>query len=103
AEDMAVARRNELATILAMLEIVGTRLGYVTSKEGKNYLWQENGQTIYAFYVLASALVGRAIAETPHPPEQTIIVIPGGRATLVEYKAERDPALAARLNKYRVV
>jgi hypothetical protein len=102
-EDMAAARRSELATITAMLEIVGTRLGYTTSKEGKNYLWQENGQTIYAFYILASALVGRAIAETPQPPEQTIIVIPGGRAALVEYKAERDPALAARLKNYRVV
>lgn len=103
AEDMAAARRSELATITAMLEIVGTRLGYTTSKEGKNYLWQENGQTVYAFYLLASALVGRAIAETPHPAEQTIIVIPGGRAALVEYKAERDPALAARLKTYRVV
>lgn len=103
AEDMAAARRSELATITAMLEIVGTRLGYSTSKEGKNYLWQENGQTVYVFYVLASALIGRALAETPHPPEQTIIVIPGGRAALVEYKAERDPALAARLKGYRVV
>jgi hypothetical protein len=103
AEDMAAARRSELATITAMLEIVGTRLGYVTSKEGKNYLWQHNGQTVYAFYILASALVGRAIAETPHLPEQTIIVIPGGRAALVEYKAGRDPALAARLKSYRVV
>lgn len=103
AEDMAAARRSELATITAMLEIVGTRLGYITSKESKNYLWQENGRIVYAFYILASALVGRAIAETPHPPEQTIIVIPGGRAALVEYKAERDPALAARLKNYRVV
>ncbi len=103
AEDMAAARRSELATITAMLEIVGTRLGYATSKEGKNYLWQENGKTVYVFYILASALVGRAIAETPHPPQQTIIVIPGGRAALVEYKAERDPALAAKLKQYRVV
>lgn len=103
AEDVAAARRNELNTITAMLEIIGTRLGYLTSKEGKNYLWQENGQTVYAFYVLASALIGRALLETPFPPEQTIIVIPGGRAALVGYKAQRDPALAARVKKIRVV
>ncbi len=102
-EDMAAARRNELTTITAMLEIVGTRLGYLTSKEGKNYLWQENGQTVYAFHMLASALVGRALAETPYPPEQTILVIPGGRAALVEYKAQRDPTLSARMEKVRVV
>jgi hypothetical protein len=102
-EDQATARRNELVTIAAMIEIIGKRLGYSTRKEEKNYLWEENGQVKYAFYVLASALVGRAIHETPYLPEQTLIVIPGGRAALAEYKAQRDPALAARLKTYRVV
>ena len=102
-EDVASVRRNELHTITAMLEAIGKRLGYSTHKQGKNYLWEENGKMDYAFYVLASALVGRAISETFYPPEQTIIVIPGGRAALAAYKAQRDPALAARLKAYRVV
>src|SRR5258706_1988271 len=102
-EDVAAARRNELITISAMIETVGKRLGYSTLKQEKNILWVENDQTQYAFYVLASALVGRAILETPHPPEQKLIVIPGGRAALAAYKAQRDPALAARLKNYRVV
>jgi hypothetical protein len=102
-EDVASARRTELATITAMLEIVGTRLGYGTSKDGKNHVWQESGQTTYVFNVLASAFVGRALAETPYPPAQTILIVPGGRAALVEYKAQRDPALAARLRQVRVV
>jgi hypothetical protein len=55
------------------------------------------------FYVLASALVGRAIAETPYAPEQTILVTPGGRASLIAYKSGRDPALASRLKKYRLM
>jgi hypothetical protein len=66
-------------------------------------LWEEGEKTYYVFYVLASALVGRAISETSHPPEHTVIVIPGGRAALAAYKAQRDPALAARLKPYRVV
>ncbi len=103
AEDVASARRNELNTITAMIEIVGRRLNYSTRKQDKNYLWEENNKPDYAFYILASALVGRAITETPHPPEQTLIVIPGGRAALAAYKAQRDPALAARLKNYRVV
>jgi len=102
-EDVAVARRNELITISAMIETVGKRLGYSTRKQEKNILWVESDQVQYAFYVLASALVGRAILETPHPPEQTLIVIPGGRAALAAYKAQRDPALGARLKNYRVV
>jgi len=101
-EDVASARRNEMNTIAAMIEIVGRRLNYSTRKEDKNLLWEENGRVKYAFYVLASALIGRAIAETPYPPEQAIIVIPGGRAALAAYKAQRDPTLAARMKTYRV-
>jgi hypothetical protein len=107
-EDVANSRRMELNTIIAMLDAVGTRLNYKTRKEEKNYLWEsaaENGtsQVIRSFYILASALVGRAINETPFPPEQTIIVIPGGRAGLIQYKAQRDPSLAARIKNYRLV
>jgi hypothetical protein len=102
-EDVATARRSELNNITSMLEMIGTRLGYVTSKEDRNALWQEDGQTAYAFHVLASALVGRAIHEMTYPPEKTILILPGGRAALAAYKAQRDPALAARMKKIRVV
>jgi hypothetical protein len=116
-EDVANSRRMELNTIIAMLEAVGTRLNYTTRKEEKNYLWEEkpaqaavhggedaaSSEVSRAFYILASALVGRAINETPFPSEQTIIVIPGGRAGLIQYKAQRDPSLAARIKNYRLV
>ena len=101
-EDVANARRTELNTITAMLEAVGTRLKYTTRKQDKNYLWEDAGKTEHAFYILASALVGRAMNETPYSPRQAIIVIPGGRAGLIQYKAQRDPSLAARLRNYRL-
>ncbi|MEP6894746.1 MAG: hypothetical protein ABI986_03970, partial [Chloroflexota bacterium] len=101
-EDVAASRRNELITMNAMIETVGRRLNYTTRQQDKNLLWLEDDKIKYAFYVLASALVGRAILETPFPPEQTIIVLPGGRAALAAYKAQRDPALAARMKNYRV-
>ena len=103
AEDVASARRIELNTIHAMIEALGTRLNYSAHMEGKIILWEENGKVQHALYVLASALIGRAMAETPYPPDQTIIVIPGGRSALIAYKTQRDPALAARLKKYRLV
>ncbi len=117
-EDVAAARRSEREIIAAMIEAVGKRLGFSTRKEEKNYLWEDtqsaqaavpggkdaaSSEAARAFYILASALIGRAIAETPHPPERTIIFIPGGRAGLVAYKTGRDPALAARVKSYRVV
>jgi hypothetical protein len=101
-EDVASARRHELDTVRTTLEAIGERLGFSTLEQGRNYLWQDNGQTVYAFRILASALLQRAITETPYAPQQTIFIIPGGRAALVAYKEQRDPAFAARIKKYRV-
>ncbi|HET9587880.1 MAG TPA: hypothetical protein VFO91_03730 [Anaerolineales bacterium] len=103
AEDLASARRSELNKIAAMIEAIGRRLGYSTRSQDRIQLWEENGKVERAFYILASALIGRAIAETPYPPGQTVIVIPGGRATLAAYKAQRDPALARRIKNYQIV
>jgi hypothetical protein len=103
AEDISSARRNELNNIAQLIEIIGQRLGYATRKEDKNYLWEQNNRLERIFYVLASALIGRAIYETPYPPGKTVIVIPGGRAALAAYKTQRDPSLAARLKTYQVV
>ena len=58
---------------------------------------------MHVFYVLASALIRHVIFENPYPPEQSIIVIPGGRAALIAYKEGRDPVLAERMRPYRLV
>jgi hypothetical protein len=102
-EDMASARRAELDRIASLIETIGLRLGYSTRRQGKNYLWEQNGSVERTFYILASALIGRALAETSSPPGQTVIVIPGGRAALAAYKTQRDPSLAARVKMIQVV
>ena len=100
AEDLASARRSELNDIFALIEAIGRRLEYKTNRTDKTLTWLENGKPIRSFYVMASALFGRAI-ETTAP--DTILVIPGGRAALAAYKLQRDPALAAQLKTRRVV
>jgi hypothetical protein len=102
-EDVASERREELTRIINSIEAIGKRLEYTTRKQEKIYLWEQNGRVERTFYILASALLGRALAETPYSSEQTIIVIPGGRAALAAYKAQRDPSLASRLKKVQVV
>jgi hypothetical protein len=102
-EDVASARRDELNRVARLIETIGNRLGYSTRKQAKNYLWEQNRALERTFYILASALIGRALAETPYPPEQTVIVIPGGRAALAAYKIQRDPSLAAHLKSVQVV
>ena len=99
-EDVASVRRDELNNIFSLLEDIGGRLSYHTRKEDKLFTWEENGQPARSFYVLASALVGRALESAD---AQTLIVIPGGRAALAAYKQGRDPSLAARMTNHKVV
>ena len=56
-------------------------------------LWQEKGKTIYAFYLLASTVIGKFLRESLFPPKRSLLVIPGGRAGLLTYKLRRDPQL----------
>jgi len=102
-EDAASARRAELSRMSALIDSMGKRLKYKTRRQANLLIWEEAGRTIRIFSVLASAMVGRAMAESSHPPEQTLLVIPGGRAALVAYKAQRDAVLAERLKNYRLV
>ena len=102
-EDAASAWREELSKMMTLIDSIGKRLKYQTRRQDKLLIWEENGRAARVFSVLASALVGRAIAETSYPPEQTLLVIPGGRAALVAYKVQRDPVLAERLKNVRLV
>lgn len=102
-EDLASARRDELNHVTRLIETIGTRLGYTTRKHEKNYLWEQNGVLERTFYILASALIGRALAETPYPPQQIVIILPGGRAGLAAYKIQRDPSLATHIKTVQVV
>ena len=99
-EDVASVRREEMKNIFVLLEEIGKRLNYQSSRDDKVLTWKDNGQTVKNFHVLASALLNRALEQAD---EQTVIVIPGGRAALAAYKQERDPSLKARLKKYKLV
>jgi hypothetical protein len=100
AEDIATARRNEMEHVFKNLATLGKRLKYQSTREDKILNWKENGKIARKFNVLASALLGRALENAD---EQTVFVIPGGRAALAAYKQMRDPSLGEEMKKYRLV
>lgn len=102
-EDQAAARREDLHHTTEMLKAIGERLHYRPRAQDHWMLWEEQGEMAYAFCILASACVDRAIARNPYPPERTLLVLPGGRAALLAFKQQRDPSLAERMKAYRVV
>ncbi len=102
-EDVTGRRQSDVQAMSALVASIGKRLGYETRKQDHWLMWQEGGKAVRLFYTLASALVGRAVLTNPDPSLPTALVAPGGRASLIAYKQQRDPALAARTEGYRVV
>ncbi len=102
AEDRPTARNADIAQIADLLAALGERLDYHTNRlEVRTLVWETDKTSAYVFHLKASAIVGRVLAEGPYPPERSLIVLPGGRAGLLAYKRQRDPAFASRLDGVR--
>jgi hypothetical protein len=99
-EDIASARREEIKNIFQSLEEIGKRLNYDSSLDDKVLTWNEKKKPVKKFIVMASALVNKALENAD---EQTVLVIPGGRAELLTYKQERDPSLKEKMKKYKLI
>jgi hypothetical protein len=103
-EDGASQRRAELKKMAGLIETIGKRLEYKTEKLDKNTcVWVEGGETVRVFYLLASALTGRILAENQYPLEKCLLVLPGGRAGLLTYKGNRDLKLRQQLEGWHIV
>ena len=95
-EDNPKTRRVDLKNITDLLIALGTRFGYlVSSPTGKDQriTWEGNGLKTFTFHVIASAVIGNIFMEKPPPNVISCIVFPGGRAGLISYKLEKNPAL----------
>jgi hypothetical protein len=105
-EDFPAARRADLEMAAQFLINLGSRLGYsLQCEESPQRVvhWQESGQTVYTFHLIASAVVGRLLRQNPSPPHNTFLVLPGGRSGLLNYKLDRDPGLRSIAERWRVI
>ncbi len=105
-EDSPEFRRADLDTAVQNLDILGARLGYTLEREEKSprlVRWLEHGQTIYHFTLMASAVVGRILHQTPTPGVNNFLIFPGGRASLLAYKLDRDPELRSLSGQWRIL
>ncbi|HEY5983086.1 MAG TPA: hypothetical protein VIU38_06395 [Anaerolineales bacterium] len=101
-EDKAARRQEDLRLIEGIVAETGARLEYQTRRDGKWILWEERGDLVFAFSVLASALVTSTINQNPYPAAKSILVVPGGRVGLIAYKAALQPDLSNTLSEYKL-
>jgi hypothetical protein len=93
-EDGLEARQAEVGAMQRALAGLGEQLGYAAEiRAGQVVVWKEAGATAYTLVVSATADMGavwrfgRMLAGAP------VLVIPGSRATLFQYKLARDVRL----------
>jgi len=93
AQNAPQMRRADLENIAGLITEIGSSLGYRI--EGTQpILWHyEGGQLAYAWYIIASAVIGEHIFAREHTPGKSLIALPGGRSNLVAYKLQHDPRL----------
>ncbi|MDW8278859.1 MAG: hypothetical protein RMJ85_12645 [Anaerolineales bacterium] len=106
-EDSPTLRRTDLESARQQLTALGERLGFLvtfTPKPWRILHWQESGgKNRYTYHLLTSAVVGRILYQSRNTDGYRLLVLPGGRAGLLAYKLERDPALRSRAEGWRVL
>jgi len=97
-DDLPKARRTDLEDIRVLLKSLGQRLGYM-GEDGEPLVWKTDIHTAYYFYLSASAVLGKIIFEARTKPDNSFIVLPGGRSGLVMYKLTADARLRTEIEK----
>jgi len=90
-EDAAEARAAELREVVEALSTLGARLGCEVDGADERLTWRREGRTLHVFAVSATAQIAPLLRE-----REVVLVIPGGRATLLQTKVARDPRLRPR-------
>lgn len=89
-EDAVEARHAELTEIETLLLTSGAQLGFDTElrSQERGAIWQQADQVVYAFTLNTTAEVAPLLRAS-----SGVLVLPGGRATLLQHKLARDPRL----------
>ena len=92
-------RVQAMEGIETILKNIGAGLGYsVTNKDapGKviHLVWEKENSPSCSFYISASGLLGRLLAEQKNSAEKRWIILPGSRAGLIHYKLQNNLPLA---------
>jgi hypothetical protein len=92
-EDAAEARHAELMEIETLLLTIGAQLGFDTElrSQERGVIWQQADRVVYAFALNTTAEVAPLLRADA---SSGVLVLPGGRATLLQHKLARDPRLA---------
>jgi hypothetical protein len=97
-EDDPAVRRDELRALEHALRGLGERCGFVVH-DGPPQVWAAQGEPIFRLVVGVYATLGQYVRAAQGPARHRVLVVPGGRAGLAEFKLRRDARLRALLTE----
>jgi hypothetical protein len=81
ASDLPSARRRDLENITVLLKRIAHNLGYQVEDQTP-LIWQNTqGEVRFACYSIVSAVIGEILLNQEYSPEQSLLILPGGRST----------------------
>ena len=86
------ARQADLQRAHKILNGLGRKLGYSCSGE-QPLIWKDQNNIAYRFFFAAEAKLSEFVCSTQNEEIQSVLVFPGSRAALLQFKLLHDPRL----------
>jgi hypothetical protein len=101
-EDQPKNRRSDLKEMQELILQIGENLGFQChieiDQKSPLVIWSDPEANHPLYYLIqASALIYRFLLTEKYPAESSFLVIPGGRAGLLDYKIQHDPRLMKKI------
>ncbi len=87
-EDAREAREVEMNQAKESLETIGQKLNYEVKSTPAAVMWSQDKVEVYSFVISTLAEIDPMLRA-----ESGVLVLPGGRASLLQFKLNRDPRL----------
>lgn len=94
-EDSATARTAEVKSITDDLMALGERLHYIVESRDRQIVWKDEDRIAYTMVISVSAETAPIWHLSKKADVAPVLVMPGSRATLMQYKLARDARLRA--------
>ncbi len=100
-EDKPDSRKVDISSIYNLIHKLGKHLGFRVKKgtcldptQELPLLWISNSdEPEFIFFIQGSALLHRSLSSKNYSPKTCILIIPGGRSGLIDYKLKNNPLL----------
>lgn len=98
-EDLPAARRERFHGISSQLKQIAQRLMYNNFND-KPLIWKApESEGEYYFHIITTAIIGNIVYTHRSDAQRSIIVLPGNRTSLIDFKIRNNPYLKDEINQ----